>query len=92
MPLDELIGLLELTSISLKEQFEEVAMDEAAYHRQFWTHWQKLPVDISIAAMNRECEMECQVRRESVILSTSLRESLIAKQQALIAVVAARSR
>lgn len=91
MPLDELMALLERTTAGLSKQHEEVALDEAAYHRQFWTHWQKLPEEMSIAAMNRDCEMVCKVQTEALILSRALREGMLAKQGALIAILAARS-
>lgn len=91
MPLDELMALLQSTTERLSTQFEEVAMDEGAYHRQFWKHWQDLPGDMTIAAMNRDCELVCKELREQVILGTSIREGLTAKRDALVAILEARS-
>ena len=91
MPLDGLMALLQSTTERLSTQFEEVAMDEGAYHRQFWAHWQKLPEDMTIAAMNRDCELVCRTLREQVILGTSIREGLMAKRDALVAILEARS-
>jgi hypothetical protein len=91
MPLDDLMALLQSTTKALAKQHEEVALDQAAYHRQFWTHWQKLPEEMSIAAMNRDCEMVCRVQTEALILSQSIREGMIAKQTAIMAILAARS-
>ena len=92
IPIDDLMDLLEVTTHRLAKQYEEVAMDEGAYHRQFWGHWQKLPEGISIAAMNRECEMECRALNESVILSRSLLEGYLAKRDALVAILSARAK
>lgn len=91
MPVEGLIDLLQSTTTALTRQFGEVALDEAAYHRTFWEHWQKLPSDMTVAAMNRDCELVCRQLREEVILKTSLREGLQAKQTALIAAIAARA-
>jgi hypothetical protein len=90
MPLEQLIDLLELTTRQLRKQLEETAMDQAAYHRRYWEHWQQLPEGMTVAAMTRDCEMVCRVLNESVILGTSLREGFSAKQTALIAAIGAR--
>jgi hypothetical protein len=92
IPADELMALLETTTGQLAKQFEEVAMDEAAYHRKFWTTWQQLPEGMTIAAMNRECEMDCKELREQVILGTSIREGMTAKRDALVAILNARTK
>lgn len=91
MPLDELMALLQTTTTSLVSQHQEVALDQAAYHRRYWSHWQKLPEGLSIAAMTRECEMHCKEMDEAVRLSEQIREGLIAKRDALVAILAARS-
>ena len=87
----ELIALLEDTTARLAAQFQNLALDQGSYHRKFWSHWQTLPEDMSVAAMNRDCELVCKELQEEVILGTSLLEALKAKQAALIAVIAARS-
>lgn len=92
MPLDELMALLQSTTEKLVVQHKEVALDEGAYHRKFWTHWQELPEGMTVAAMNRDCEMVCKGLAEEVTLAKSLREAHQVKQTALIAVLAARSR
>jgi hypothetical protein len=92
MPLEDLMALLQRTTDQLATQFQEVAIDEGAYHRKFWSHWQNLPEGLSVAAMNRECEMECKELAETVTLGTSIRESLVAKRDALVAVLSARAK
>ena len=92
IPIDDLMALLEETTHRLAKQYEEVALDQGAYHRQFWHTWQQLPPDMSIAALNRECEMECRALNEAVILSRSILESLLAKRDALVAILSARAK
>jgi hypothetical protein len=92
MPVESLIALLQSTTKKLVTQFEEVAVDEGAYHRKFWTVWQTLREDAAIAAKNRECELCCKELREQVILAESIREGLLAKRDALVAVLAARTK
>ena len=60
-----------VTLIDTIVEFEEVALDQGTYHRQYWTHWQQLPEDMSVAAMTRDCELVCRVLQEQVILGTS---------------------
>jgi hypothetical protein len=91
IPLGDLIALLEVTTGRLSKQYEEVALDQGAYHRKYWSHWQQLPEDMSVAAMNRDCELVCKELQETVILGTSILEGLKAKRDALIAVLASRS-
>jgi hypothetical protein len=91
MTLGALVDLLQSTTERLAKQYEEVALDEGAYHRFFWTHWQGLPEGMTIAAMNRDCELICKELRESWILSQSLLEGFRAKRDALVAVLASRS-
>ena len=86
------MDLLEVTTHRLAKQYEEVALDQGAYHRQFWHTWQQLPPDMSIAALNRECEMECRVLNEAVILSRAVLESMLAKRDALVAILSARAK
>ena len=101
IPIDDLMDLLQATTErmigppdaeGLRGQYAELAMDEAAYHRKFWATWQELPADMSIAALNRECEMVCRHLNESVILSRAVLESLLAKRDALVAILAARAK
>jgi len=86
------MALLETTTGRLAKQYEEVAMDQGAYHRQFWFTWQQLPDGMTIAAMNRECEMQCRALNEALILSRSLLESVLAKRDALVAILSARAK
>jgi hypothetical protein len=67
-------------------------MDAAAYHRKFWFTWQQLPADMSVAALNRECEMECRALKEEELLKRAILEGLIAKRDAIVAILAARAR
>lgn len=92
MPVESLIDLLQRTTEKLVVQHQEVAVDDGAYNRKFWTVWQQLPDGLSVAAMNRECEMACKELREQVILGESLREGLIAKRDALVAILSARTK
>lgn len=92
MPLDSLMALLQSTTYRLTKQYEELAMDEGAYHRQFWTIWQQLPEGMSVAAMTRECELECRVLEEARILSRSLLEGMRANRDALVAILSARAK
>jgi hypothetical protein len=91
MPVVDLIDLLEATTARLAKQYEEVALDQGAYHRKYWSHWQMLPDEMSVAAMNRDCELVCKELQETVILGTSILEGFKAKRDALIAVLASRS-
>jgi hypothetical protein len=92
MPIEELMELLESTTGSLIKQYEELALDEGAYQRQFWTIWQQLPDGMSVAAMTRDCELECRVLDEARILSRSLLEGKLARRDALVAILAARAK
>lgn len=92
MPLDDLMALLQRTTAQLSAQIESLAVDEGAYHRKFWTHWQELPEGMTIAAMNRECEMACKELSEVVTLGTAVRESMLAKRDALVAILGARAK
>jgi hypothetical protein len=92
MPIEDLMALLQKTTQQLVTQFGSLAVDEGAYHRKFWSVWQELREDAAIAAKNRECERVCAPLRESVILAESIRESLIAKRDALVAILGARTR
>jgi hypothetical protein len=92
MPLDSLMALLEQTTGQLSKQYEEVALDTGAYHRQFWYTWQQLPDGMTIAAMNRECEMACRALKEVEIVSTAVLEGYVAKRDALVAILHARSK
>jgi len=92
MPIESLIALLQTTTQKLAMQHEEVAVDEGACNRKFWTVWQTLREDAPIAAKNRECELQCKELREQVILGQSIREGLIAKRDALVAILHARTK
>ena len=92
IPIDDLMALLEETTNRLSTQYQEVALDEGAYHRMFWKTWQELPEGLSIAAMNRECEMVCRTLNEEVILKRSILEALLAKRDAVVAILSARTK
>jgi hypothetical protein len=92
MPLDELMVLLETTTDQLSTQIQELAVDQGAYHRKFWSVWTQLPEDMSIAGANRECERHCAELQEQVTLATSLVEGLKAKRDALVAILEVRAR
>lgn len=87
----ELSTLLERATRSLQSAIEEVAMDEAAYHRTFWTTWQRLDPTMSIAAMTRACETAAKHHRGEVILKTALMEAKRARRDGLAVVLAAKS-
>lgn len=92
MEIESLMALLQATTEKLVVQHQEVAVDEGAYHRKFWTTWQVLREDAPIAAKNRECELQCKELREQVVLGESIREGLVAKRDALVAILAARTK
>jgi hypothetical protein len=92
IPIDDLMAKVEDTTNRLSTQYKEVALDQGAYHRKFWKTWQELPEGLSIAAMNRECEMACAQLNEEVLLKRSLLESLLAKRDALVAILSARAK
>jgi hypothetical protein len=92
MPLDDLIDELQKTTEQLVNRIEEVAVDEGAYHRQFWAAWEKIPADSSIAAANRECERACAALDEQLRLSRAVRDALTVKRDALVAVLGARTK
>lgn len=91
MDLGSLLELLQSTTERLRKAHETVAMDEAAYHRKYWVHWQELPGELSIAAMTRECERVARSLNEEWIISKSLLAGLTAKQHALIAALGSRA-
>lgn len=92
MPLESLIALLQSTTDKLALQIESTALDDGAYNRKFWSHWQELPPEMSIAAANRECERECKELYEVRAISTALVESYRVKRDALVAILAARAK
>jgi hypothetical protein len=92
MPLPDLMAKVEATSVSLSNKIQEHAADEGAYQRKFWTTWQELPEDWSVAAANRECERQCKGLDEERILSRALVESLTVKRDSMVAILEARSR
>lgn len=91
MEIESLMALLQATTEKLVVQHQEVAVDEGAYHRKFWTTWRQLDPNLSIAAMNRYCEDDCATVNERWILSRSLLAALTAKQHALIAAIGSRA-
>jgi|SRR5215831_827872 len=92
VPIEDLMVLVEVTTAQLSGQLQELAVDQGAYHRQFWSIWTQLPEEMSVAAANRECERHCAQLQEQVILATSLVEALKAKRDALVAILAARTK
>jgi hypothetical protein len=92
MPVEELMHTLEVTTLSLAQDIESHALDEGSYQRKFWTMWQHLPEGMTVAAMNRDCELECRVLNEARILSQSIVESRTAKRDAIVAILAARAK
>ena len=92
MPLEDLMGLLQKTTDQLASQIESTALDDGAYNRRFWSHWQELPPDMSIAAANRECERECKELYEVRAISGALVESYRVKRDALVAILSARAK
>lgn len=91
MTLGDLLNLLQSTTEQLRKAQETVAMDESAYHRKFWSHWQELEQGLSVAAMTRECERVCRSLNEEWIVSRSLLAGYTAKQHALIAALGSRA-
>lgn len=89
-PIETLLGLLEDTSRRLQVTLESLAMDEASYHRQYWSHWQTLTQGTSVAAMTRECERKCAPLNEMVILNRAISEALRVKRDGLVAALQAR--
>jgi hypothetical protein len=85
-----LVELLELTTRRLQTTIESLAMDRGAYHRQYWTRWQRLTPEFSVAAKQRECELDCAPLNEQVILQEALVESLKAKRDGIVAALEAR--
>lgn len=85
-----LVDLLEATTRRLQTTIESLAMDRATYHRQYWTRWQHLTPNYSVAAKQRECELDCAALHETVILSEALTEALQAKRDGIVAALAAR--
>lgn len=92
MPVEELMATLERTTLALAHDIENHALDEGSYQRKFWTIWQDLPEGMTVAAMNRDCELECRVLNEARILSRSLVEGRTAKRDAIVAILAARAK
>jgi hypothetical protein len=92
MPLPDLMDRLQRTTLQLCTQIESHAVDEGAYQRKFWDHWQKCPEEWSVAAANRDCERVCKELDEVRILSRALVESMTVRRDSLIAILTARSR
>ena len=92
MPVDELMQLIENTTTQLARDIESHALDEGAYQRAFWTHWEKLPEEWSVAAANRDCERACKHLDENRILSRSVVESRTVKRDSMLAILAARAK
>lgn len=92
MPLEELMRLLQTTTQNLGTQIESCAVDDGAYQRKFWSHWQTLDASLSVAAMTRECEWACKELYEVRAIGQGLVESYRVKRDALVAILAARAR
>jgi hypothetical protein len=92
MPIEALYALLQKTTQQLVTQHQEVAVSEGSFHRKFWTVWQPLREDAAVAAKNRECELQCKELASQVTIDVSIREGLIAKRDALVAILGARVR
>lgn len=90
LDVEALVGLLEQTTRRLCVAIEETAMDEAAYHRKFWSVWQTLPPTLSIAALNRECERQAAALAGELTLKRALTESWRARRDSLVAALEAR--
>ena len=91
MPLPDLIQAIQNTTLTLASAIAETARNEAAYQRRFWSTWQKVPEDWSIAAANRACEQDCSALDEERILSRALVESLTVRRDSMIAIMRART-
>jgi hypothetical protein len=92
MPIPDLIKSIQGLTGQLYEQIKRHAVDEGAYQRSFWAHWQTLPPEMSVAAQNRQCEWKCSLLDEARILSRSLVEAMRAKQESMLAILGARVR
>jgi hypothetical protein len=86
----ELTELLEAATKQLQLWIEEAALDEAAYHRKFWSVWQQLDPSMSIAALNRECECQCRDLQGELVIKQALREAQRVRVESLRAALAAR--
>jgi hypothetical protein len=86
-----LVDLLEATTRRLQATIETLALDEATYHREYWSHWQTLNPSMSVAAMTRECERQCAQRNERVIIQRSIAEALRVKRDSLVCAIGSRS-
>lgn len=91
MPLPDLMGRLQATTTELCSLIEMHAADEGAYQRRFWTHWQEIPVEWTVAAANRDCERVCKELDEQRTLSRALVEAARVKRDSLIAILEART-
>lgn len=92
MPVPDLIKSIQKLTAQLAEQIKIHAADEGAYQRTFWTTWQQLDPDLSVAAQNRHCEWKCSALDEARILSRALLESMKVKQESMLAILSARVR
>lgn len=86
----QLAALLEAATRALQTAIEEVAVDEAAYHRTFWQTWQQLPDGLSVAAATRACESAGRDLQAEVILKRALMEAKRARRDGLAAVLGAK--
>lgn len=87
----ELAGLLEQATRTLQAAIEELSVDEAAYHRKFWSVWQGLSPTMSIAAMNRECERQAAEINGQVILKRALVDAKRVRRDSLAAVLRSKA-
>lgn len=91
MSTEELVSLLQTATGQYALQCQEVAIDEAAYHREFWSIWAGLEgSDLSVAAKNRHAEWQARHYQAEVILKTAIREGRRARMEALMMAVSLR--
>ena len=92
MPIPDLIKSIQTLTSQLYDQIKTHAADEGAYQRTFWTHWQTLSADMSVAAQNRECEWKAHLLDGQRIISRGLLEAMKAQQESMLAILGARVR
>lgn len=92
MPIPDLIKSIQRLTVQLYAGIKAHAADEGAYQRAYWTHWQTLSPEMSVAAQNRECEWKCSALDEARTLSRGLMEAMKAAQTSMLAILSARVR
>lgn len=91
MPLPDLMQTIQNTTLSLALQIQTLAADEGAYQRKFWSRWQELSPELSVAAATRECERACKELDEQRTLSRAMVESMTVKRDSMLALLSART-